>query len=100
MIRGVIFEIRSSVACLKPFGHIFSFLPDTKAVPTPNFCDLLFRIASANELQGDVKGLAGILPTLQTGPAFIEIRTDAHIINADEIHSMINVIDQLKLLFR
>ncbi len=47
----------------------FDFGPYAEHIAAPNFFDILLRVTAANQLQGYIKSLAGILPANDTAAA-------------------------------
>jgi hypothetical protein len=62
-------KLRLSLQVLR---HLLDFVEDAEEVATPEFCDLFFGVAAADELEGDVKGFAGVVPALDA-PAAVKV---------------------------
>src|SRR3990172_12323488 len=63
---------------LQPPGDLLNLVHDPKQVATPQLADLLFVVASPDQLQRDVERLAGVVPAVHA-PAAVEVRADPHV---------------------
>src|SRR5262245_61703586 len=75
-------------------GDALDFVHDSQQVAAPDFLDLSFGITAAEKLQSDVEGFAGVIPA-DDAAAAVEIGRDADMVDANELHGMIDVIDEV-----
>ena len=70
------------VLFLKIFRDPLDFVHDAQQIATPEFFDLLFGVAAADELQSYVEGFAGVVPTDDSATT-VEVGGDADVVDAD-----------------
>jgi hypothetical protein len=70
------------------------FVHDAEQVAAPEFFDLLFGITVADKLQSHVEGFAGVVPA-DDAAAAVEIGRNADVVDANELHGLIDVIDEV-----
>src|SRR5262245_46053361 len=68
------------------------FGPDAQQVAAPDLADLLLRIAAAYQLDRHVHRLRGAVESVHAAAA-VEVRRDADVVDADELHRIVDVID-------
>ena len=82
----------SAATCLKPCGDLLDLAPDTQQVAAPDLRDLLLGITPPHKLERDVEGLRSAVPAFDA-PAAVEIRGDADVVDSDQLHRVVDVID-------
>ena len=70
------------------------FVHDPQQVAAPEFFDLLFGVAAADEFQSDVEGFAGVVPADDSAAA-VEVGRDADVVDADELYGIVDVVDEV-----
>jgi len=70
------------------------FVHHTQQIPAPEFFNLLFCVAAADEFQRDVKCLAGVVPA-DDATAAVEVRRDPDVVDAEELHRVVDVVDKV-----
>ena len=63
-------------------------------VAAPQFGDLRFGVAAPHEFQRDVERLVGAVPAVHAAAA-VEVRRDADVVDADQLHGVVDVIDEV-----
>src|SRR5215218_7166674 len=82
------------VLLLNPCGDFLHFAHDPNEIAAPHLRDLLLGVPAANELQRHVERLARVVPAFDAATA-VEVRADADVIDADQLHGVVDVIDEV-----
>src|SRR4051812_3038189 len=70
-------------------GGFLDLIPDPQEIAAPQFGDVGFRVATGQQFGGDVADVADVLPAFHA-TAFIEVRTDADVVDADLAHRVVD----------
>ena len=65
-----------------------------RRLPLQSLRDLRLGVAAADELERDVERLVGAVPAVDAAAA-VEVRRDADVIDADHLHGVVDVIDEV-----
>ena len=66
----------------------------SQQIAAPEFFDLFFAVAAADQFDGDVKRFAGVVPAFDTAAA-VEVGCNADVIDADQFHNVVDVVDEV-----
>src|SRR5689334_11705633 len=84
----------SALFLLQFLSDLLDFSPDSEQIAAPEFSDLLFGVAAADQFEGDVEGFGGAVPAVDSAAA-IKVRRNSNVIDADELHGVIDVIHEV-----
>src|SRR5579864_1885974 len=84
----------SAPLLLEIASNALDLVHHAQQVSAPELCDLLLGISAADELQRHVERLARVAPA-DDAAAAIEIRRDADVVDADLLHRVVDMIDEV-----
>ena len=63
-------------------------------IAAPEFFDLRFGVAAADQLDGHIEGFAGVVPA-DDAAAAVEVGRDADMVDADQLDGVVDVVDEV-----
>src|SRR6267378_5669443 len=84
--------MQSPASGLNLFGDLLHVAPDAQQIAAPDLGDLLLGVAAAHQFERDVERVGRAVPAVDAAAA-VEVRRDADVIDPDELHGVVDVID-------
>src|SRR4051812_50025041 len=78
----------------KPLRYGLHFVHDPQQVAAPQLGNLRLGVAAADEFERDVERFVGAAPSLHAAAA-VEVGRDAHVIDADQLHRVVDMVDEV-----
>src|SRR5262245_56613000 len=87
--------LHRDLTALDVLGDLFALLEHAQQVPAPDLADLLLGVAAPHQLERDIERLGRAVLAVHAAAA-IHVRADADVVDADQLHGVVYVIDEVR----